>query len=50
MQSKITKIKNSLEGTNSGIQEAKEQISKMEIRLVEVIDVEQNEEKQNEKK
>ena len=34
-------IKNSLEATNSKIQEAEEQISEVEDRLVEITDVEQ---------
>ena len=34
-------MKNTLEGTNSRIQEAEEQISEVEDRLVEIIDMEQ---------
>uniref|UniRef100_A0A8D1V591 L1 transposable element RRM domain-containing protein n=1 Tax=Sus scrofa TaxID=9823 RepID=A0A8D1V591_PIG len=45
MQNIITKIKNSLEATNSRIQEAEEQISKVEDRLVEIMDAEQKREK-----
>ena len=45
MQNIITKIKNSLEATNSRIQEAEEQISEVEDRLVEITDVEQKREK-----
>ena len=41
MQNIITEIKNSLEATNSRIQEAEEQISKVEDRLVEIMDAEQ---------
>ena len=45
MQNTITKTKNSLESANSIIQEAEEQISKVEDRLVEIIDAEQKREK-----
>ena len=45
MQNTITEIKNSLEATNSRIQEAEEQISKVEDRLVEIIDAEHRREK-----
>ena len=45
MQNTITEIKNSLEATNSRIQEAEEQISKVEDRLVEITDAEQKREK-----
>ena len=45
MQNKITEIKNSLEATNSRIQEAEEGISKVEDRLVEITDAEQKREK-----
>ena len=45
MQNTINKIKNSLEATNSRIQEAEEWISKVEDRLVEITDVEQKREK-----
>ena len=45
MQNIITEIKNSLETANSRIQEAEEQISKVEDRLVEIMDVEQKREK-----
>ena len=44
MQNTITEIKTSLEAANR-IQEAKEQISKMEDGLVEITDVEQKREK-----
>ena len=40
MQNTITEIKNSLEATNSRIQEAEEQISKVEDRVMEIIDTE----------
>ena len=36
MQNIITEIKNSLEGTNSRLQEAKEWVSEVEDRLVEI--------------
>ena len=45
MQNTFTEIKNSLDATNSRIQEAEEQISKVEDRLVEIMDVEQKREK-----
>ena len=45
MQNTITEIKNSLEAANSRIQEAEEQISKVEDRLVEIMDAEQKREK-----
>ena len=38
----IAEIKNSLKGTNSRIQEKAEQKGKVENRLVEITDVEQN--------
>ena len=41
----IAEIKNSLEGNNSIIEEAEEQKSEVEDRLVETTDVEQNKEK-----
>ena len=40
MQNTITEIKNSLEATNSRIQEAEAGISEVEDRLVEISDVE----------
>ena len=43
-------MKNSLEGTNSRIQEAEEQISKVENRLMEITDEEQNKEKRIKRK
>ena len=45
MQNTITEIKNSLEAANRRIQEAEEQISKVEHRLVEITDAEQKREK-----
>ena len=45
MQNTITEIKNSLEATNSRIQEAKEWISEVEDKLVEIADAEQKREK-----
>ena len=45
MQNTITEIKNSLEATNSRIQEAEEWISEMEDRLVEIMDAEEKREK-----
>ena len=45
MQNTITEIKNSLEATNSRIQEAEEWISEVEDRLVEIMNAEQKREK-----
>ena len=45
MQNTITEIKNSLEATNSRIQEAEEPISEVEGRLVEITDAEQKRER-----
>lgn len=50
MNNTIIKMKNSLEGTNSRIQEAEEQISKVENRLMEITDEEQNKEKRIKRK
>ena len=52
MNNTITKIKNTLEGINSRITEAEEQISDLEDRMVEFTAMEQNKEKKkkNEKK
>ena len=50
MQNTITEIKNSREATNSRIQEAEEQISEVEDRLVEIMDAEQKREKKIENK
>ena len=49
MQNIITEIKNSLEVTSSRIQEAEEQISEAEDRLVEITDVERKREKRLER-
>ena len=43
-------MKNTLEGIKSRIPEAKEQISDLEDRMVEITAMEQNKEKKNEKK
>ena len=45
MQNTITEIKKSLEGINSRIREAEEQVSEVEDRLVEITDVEQKRQK-----
>ena len=45
MNSKINKIKNSLEGINSRITEAEEQIGDLEDKMVEFTAAEQNKEK-----
>ena len=45
MNNTITEMKNTLEGINSGISEAEEQISELEDRMVEITAVEQNKEK-----
>ena len=45
MQNTITEIKNSLETANSRIQEAEEWISKVEDRLIDIMDVGQKKEK-----
>ena len=50
MQNIITEIKNSLEGTNSRIQEGDERINKVKDRLVVLTDVEQKREKRLAKK
>ena len=42
MNNIITEIKNTLEGTNSRITEAEEQVSELEDRMVEIIAEEQN--------
>ena len=49
MNNTIKKIKNSLEGNNSRITEAKERISDLEDKIVEITTAEQNKEKKNEK-
>ena len=45
----INEIKNSLEGINRRITEAKEQVSDLEEKIVEITTAEQNKEKKNEK-
>ena len=45
MNNTITEMKNKLEGTNSRITEAEQQISDLEDRMVEFTHVEQNKEK-----
>ena len=45
MNNKINEIKNSLEGINSRITEAEEQISDLEDKIVEITTTEQNREK-----
>mgnify|MGYP001342117380 CR=1 FL=1 len=42
MPNTITEIKNSLDRTNCQVQEEEEQINKVEDRLVEIADMEQN--------
>ena len=49
MNNTITEMKSTLEGINSRINEAEEQISELEGRLVEITAVEQNEEKRTKK-
>ena len=50
MNNTITEMKTTLEGINSRRTEAEERISDLEDRMVEFTAVEQNKEKQNEKK
>ena len=45
MNNTITKMKNTVEGNNSRLPEAKEWISKLEDRMVEITAREQNKEK-----
>ena len=45
MNNAITEIKSTLEGTNSRITEAEEQINDLEVRMVEITATEQNTEK-----
>ena len=47
MQNTIPEIKNSLEATNSRIQEAEKWMSEVEDRLAEIIDAEQKREKRS---
>ena len=50
LKNKQTEMNNTLEGTNSRIIEAEEQISDLEDRMVEIIAAEQNIEKKKKKK
>ena len=45
MNTAITEIKNTLEGTNSGIMEAEDRISEVEDRMVEINEAERKKEK-----
>ena len=45
MNNTITEMKNTLEGINSGINEAEERTSELEDKLVEITSVEQNKER-----
>ena len=45
MKNKITEMKNTLEGINSRITEAEEQISDLQDKIVEITTAEQNKEK-----
>ena len=45
MNNTITRMKNTLEGINSGIAEAEEQINELKDRMVEITAEEQNKEK-----
>ena len=45
MNNTITEMKNTLEGINSRITEAEEQINELEGRMVEITSAEQNKEK-----
>ena len=47
MQNTITEVKNSSNSNNSRIQEAEEQISEVEDRLVEITDAEQRKKLEN---
>ena len=49
MNNTINEIINSLEGINSRITEAEEQISDLEDKIVQITTAEQNKEKKNEK-
>ena len=46
MNNTITRMKNTLEGINSGIAEAEEQINELKDRMVEITAEEQNKEKE----
>ena len=50
MNTTITEIKNTQEGTSSRITEAEERISELEGRVVEITTMEHNKGKKNEKK
>ena len=47
MNNAINEIKNTLEGTNSGITEAEDRISEVEDRMVEINESERKKEKTN---
>ena len=49
MNNTISEMKTTLEGINSRITEAEEQISDLEDKIVEITTAEQNKEKKNEK-
>ena len=50
MMNTITEMKNTLEGINSRITEAEEQISDLEERMVEISAIKQNEKKKKSEK
>ena len=50
MDNIVTKIKNTLEETNSRVIEEDERISELEDKTVEITEAEQNKEKNNKKK
>ena len=50
MNNTITEMKNTLEGINSRVTEAEEWISELKDRMVEIIALEQNKERKNERK
>ena len=50
LKKKQTEMKNTLEGINSRITKTEEQINDLEDRMVEIIAIEQNIKKKNEKK
>ena len=47
MNNAVTKIKSTLEGTNSRITEAEDRISEVEDRIVEIIEAEREKRKKN---
>ena len=49
MQRQTTEIKNTLEGINSRISEAEEQISELEVKMAEITSEEQKKSKKKEK-